>query len=295
VRPRSRLLLAAILVGGSIAVTAIPSEATLENQVFTSRPHRLKLSVPRGWRASDQSSYPGMLLWMRRSKPPGLMLLTSEILDDEAYCSWPAECRQQSDVLAAQYACALTAKLERAGFKIGPVQTGPREGELPSVWFEYDDGKKWLRQAVATFDAHAHTLILSAASAQQRGSHSRAFDQALRSLHSLPVEEVEVVPVVFDAAPAAPAGDAGSGNGSGTGTGTGTGTGSGSGSPDASTDDGGVDGVSGADPGLGSGSSAGSGAGSGSGSGSGSNIAAVEHRDTVHGRLTKRCPKEPPR
>src|SRR5512134_1145575 len=103
-------MIAAILVGAAIVATTMPSDATLEGQVFTSREHRVRLTAPRGWRASDQSSYPGVLLWMRRSKPPGLMMLTSELIDDAAYCSWPIECRQQNDVLAAQYACALAAR-----------------------------------------------------------------------------------------------------------------------------------------------------------------------------------------
>src|SRR6185503_812419 len=34
------------------------SAAELENQVFTSRADRLRIVVPRGWRASDQPSYP---------------------------------------------------------------------------------------------------------------------------------------------------------------------------------------------------------------------------------------------
>ena len=185
-----RPLVAAILVGGVIAMIALPSDATLEGQVFTSDTHRLRMTAPRGWRPSDQPTYPGVLLWMRRSKPPGLMLLTSETIDDEAYCSWPAQCRQQSELLAAQYACALAARLEHIGFKVGPVQTGPRDGELSSVWFEYEDGKKFMRQGVATDEARAHTLILSTSSSQQRGNHVRAFDQALRSMHPLAEEEV---------------------------------------------------------------------------------------------------------
>ena len=200
-RARGPLLVGVIGAVAAFLALAPDGDATLENQVFTSRAHRIRVSVPRGWRASDQSSYPGVLLWMRRSKPPGMMLLTSEAIDDAIYCAWPAQCRQLSDTLAAQYACALASRLEQMGFGVGPVQAGPRDGELPSVWLEYDDGKRWLRQAVASDDVMAHTLILSAGSAQQRASHARAFDQALRSVHPLADDEIEP-PAPIDARPA---------------------------------------------------------------------------------------------
>ena len=46
---------------------------------------------------------------------------------------------------------------------VGPSQAGPKENEeagLPSVWFEYDDGKHFLRQAVALDDDRAVSLVL---------------------------------------------------------------------------------------------------------------------------------------
>jgi hypothetical protein len=200
-RARGPILVGVIAAAAAFVALAPEGDATLENQVFTSRAHRIRVSVPRGWRASDQSSYPGVLLWMRRSKPPGMMLLTSEAIDDTIYCAWPAQCRQLADTLAAQYACALASRLEGMGFRVGPVQAGPRDGELPSVWLEYDDGKRWLRQAVASDDVLAHTLILSAGSAQQRAGHARSFDQALRSVHPLADDEIEP-PAPVDARPA---------------------------------------------------------------------------------------------
>src|SRR5687768_1449875 len=69
------------------------SEADLDNLVFTSKPDRIRMVVPRGWRATDQPSYPGLLLWMMRSQPPGQIVLTSEVFTRELYCSWPATCR----------------------------------------------------------------------------------------------------------------------------------------------------------------------------------------------------------
>src|SRR5215475_13049456 len=109
--PLALLAALAVVVG-----LARDSAADLDNLVFTSRPDRVRLIVPRGWRASDQASYPGLLLWMARSQPQGQIELTSEPFTDdrdgrELYCSWPVACRTSHDTLPSKYACALRAKL----------------------------------------------------------------------------------------------------------------------------------------------------------------------------------------
>lgn len=193
------------LVLGAISLVG-DSHAELENQVFTSRADRLRLVVPRGWRATDQPSYPGLLLWMMRSQPPGEIVLTSEPFTRELYCTWPIACRTSPDSLATKYACALRAKLQAQRMRVGPTQAGPKENDaagLPSVWFEYDDGKKFLRQAIAVGDDRAVSLVLAAPTNDARASHVRPFEQALRSLRALTREETEPeaeTPVV-DAAP----------------------------------------------------------------------------------------------
>lgn len=169
------------------------SAADLDGQVFTSRPDRLQLLVPRGWRVSDQKSYPGMLLWMARSQPQGQIELTAEDFTRELYCSWPVTCRTSRDPLpAAKYACALRTKLEAMHLRVGPIQAGPRENEaagVPSVWFEYDDGKHFLRQAIAMSDDRAFSLVLSTPTADARATHTRAFEQALRTMQLLTPEQ----------------------------------------------------------------------------------------------------------
>jgi hypothetical protein len=183
-----RRLIALVVV---LAISTTIAYAVIENSVFSSTKHDVRVGIPRGWRGSDQATYPGVLLWMRRSRPPGLIMLSSEQIDDAIYCSWPPECRSSSDQLSQQYACALVARLAQAKFRVGPVQAGPKDGKLPSVWFEYDDGRRWLRQAIATDDARAHSLVLSATSQTQRANHVRSFEQALRTLRSLSEEEAE--------------------------------------------------------------------------------------------------------
>ncbi len=203
----------AILVAVAAAIAATfelvgESRAELENGVFTSRPDQLRLVVPRGWRATDQPSYPGLLLWMMRSQPPGQIVVTSERFTRELYCSWPVTCRATSEPLASKYACAITTKLSAQRLKGGPVQAGPRDNDLagiPSVWFEYDDRKRFVRQAIAIGGGRAISLILSAPSGDARAAHVRAFDQTLRTLRLLTPEEA--APPA--ATPSPPPGDGG--------------------------------------------------------------------------------------
>jgi len=177
----------------ALAITTSVSDAELENQIFTSKKDRIRIVVPRGWRATDQPSYPGMLLWMLRSKPEGKMVLTAEPFTRTTYCSWPPECRASSDPLPTKLACALRQKLTAQRLRVGPVQAGPKENEaagMPSVWFELDDGKHFLRQAVALGEDRVVSLTLTAASAEARTAHVRAFEQALRTLRPLTLEEM---------------------------------------------------------------------------------------------------------
>jgi len=179
-------------LGLAAGVIVEDSAAELDNLVFTSRADRLRLIVPRGWRASDQPSYPGVLLWMARSEPQGQIQLTVETFTRALFCSWPVTCRTSHDALPSKYACALRPKLEAQRLKVGPVQAGPKDNEdagLPSIWFEYDDGKHFLRQAIAFSSDRAVSLVLSAPTSAARATHARAFEQALRTLHLLSAEE----------------------------------------------------------------------------------------------------------
>ncbi|HEX8108041.1 MAG TPA: hypothetical protein VF516_09960 [Kofleriaceae bacterium] len=184
------------------------SAADLENGVFTSRPDHLRMIAPRGWRASEQSTYPGLRLWMARSQPQGQIELTSEAFTRELYCSWPVPCRTSKEILPSKYACALRAKLTKLHMHVGPTEAGPKENEaagLPSVWFEYDDGRHFLRQAIAISSDRAFSLVLSAPTGDARATHTRAFEQALRTLQLLTPEEARSEAI--DAAPPVP-GDA---------------------------------------------------------------------------------------
>lgn len=201
-------LLAAIVFGLAILVEN-RADADLDpkgcqgpNQVFTSRSDRVRIVVPRGWCATEHPSYPGLLVSMIHNQPPGQILLTSEPFTRELYCSWPVACRNLT-TNTARYACALREKLTSVRMKVGPSQLGPKENELaglPSVWFEYDDTKRFLRQAIAVTGDRALSLVLSAPTADARAAHVRPFDTALRTLQILTAAESAAPPGSTDAA-----------------------------------------------------------------------------------------------
>jgi hypothetical protein len=209
------LVLALAAAAIALAVVEQPRAiADLENQVYTSKPDQLRMVVPRGWRATDQPSYPGLLLWMMHSQPDAHVVLTAEAFTRKQYCSWPIACRTSHDALPTKLACALRAQLEAAArqtgqpIHVGPTQAGPKENEaagMPSVWFEYDDGKRYFRQAVALTEDRTVSLLLATSSLEARAGYVRAFEMALRTLRPLTEEEA-----VAAAGPAAPTGiDAG--------------------------------------------------------------------------------------
>jgi hypothetical protein len=213
--------LAIALVGAAAIAIALallrssPASAELENSVYTSKLDQLRIVVPRGWRATDQPSYPGLLLWMMRSEPEGRIVLTSEPFTRDVYCSWPVRCQMSHDSLPAKVACALGSKLAvQSHVHVGPVQAGPKENEdagLPSVWFEYDDGHSFMRQALAIDGDHVVSLVLSASTAEARNAHVRAFEQALRTLRPLTAEELGAITgsaAPGSAGPRTPAGSA---------------------------------------------------------------------------------------
>lgn len=220
---RLRRLAFPLAIAAALAIAAgvlvEESAADLENLVFTSRPYRLRMVVPRGWRASDQASYPGLLLWMVRITPPASQIeLTAEEFTRDLYCSWPVPCRTSHDAPPSRYACALRRKLEAQHLRVGPIQAGPKENEtagLSSIWFEYDDGKHFLRHAIAFSSSpdRAISLVLSAPTSDARATNTRAFEQALRTLQLLTPEETARSSGVDAAAPSplgdAPPGDAG--------------------------------------------------------------------------------------
>ena len=109
------------------------------------------------------------------------------------------------DALPAKLACALAQQAGDAAASTSgrsrPARRRTRRPACRRVWFEYDDGKQFLRQAVAIDADHVVSLVLSASSTEARNAHVRAFEQALRTLRPLTAEEMGVL--AGSAAPAA--------------------------------------------------------------------------------------------
>ncbi|HTJ41233.1 MAG TPA: hypothetical protein VL463_04030 [Kofleriaceae bacterium] len=154
------------------------ARAAIDEDTFTSREADVRMVAPRGWRKSDQPSYPGILLWMIHEKPPGQMLLTVEDIGAPSRACWPKTCGH--DATVADFVCVLSTRLKDAGFTVGPVEDGR--------WFDYQQGKnatRFLRQGVVVLGHHAFTLILAAPTTNDRATNARIFDRALRSVRPL--------------------------------------------------------------------------------------------------------------
>jgi len=199
------LLAAAAL---AIAFLVEESSADLENpgrdtepRVFTSPRDQIRMVVPRQWYATDQPTYPGLILWMTRPQPPAQVILTAEAFTHDLYCTWPLQCRAMREPLTIQLACALRTRLAAQRLRVGPAQPGPKENAaagMPSAWFEYEDGKRFLRHAVALTADRVFSLVLSSPTSEARATHARAFEQMLRTLHPLTAAEAAVTATAAD-------------------------------------------------------------------------------------------------
>jgi hypothetical protein len=160
---RSRTV-AAALAALLAALSPTLARAELEGDSFRSDVWHVSLTTPRNWQASDQSSYPNILVLMVSASPRGKMLLSAERLD-----------RVRDAETYARNTAAVLAKL---GFTVGV----PRAHPTGAFWLEYDNGKAFLRQAFVVAGGYGYSLTLSADDVHGRTQHLRAFDATLRSL-----------------------------------------------------------------------------------------------------------------
>jgi hypothetical protein len=169
------------------------AQADVQNLVFAST-GGITINLPRGWRVSEQPSYPGVVLWLRRSVPNGTILVSNELTSKELVCSWPPECRDGTRSIAANYACAVTVGLKTRKTKMGAIENGPRDNiqaGFSSVWLEYNNQQRFVRQAFVMNGQRAITITLASTSAAGRAAHAREFDQMLRSVKSAAPKSVE--------------------------------------------------------------------------------------------------------
>ena len=143
------------------------ASADLTGDTFESEDWRVSLTGPKGWKLSDDTSYPSILLWMVHRRPDARMLFSAELL---------------VDVKDAQgYANQTAEGLKKLGFKVRAPQLHSATG---AYWMDFDDGKHFLRQAVLVpaQSAIGYSLTLSAPEIRSRGQLLRAFDDTLRSI-----------------------------------------------------------------------------------------------------------------
>jgi hypothetical protein len=187
-----RFVVGAALAASVIALVAHhvrDAEATLDDTAFSSREAGIRMALPRGWRASETPAYPGILLWLNHTQPPGELLLTVEDIGPDARHCWPADAqdgnvRCRDEATASAFLCVLRSRLAHAGFELGPIEEGR--------WFDFQERanpRRFMRQGVVVGGDRAFSLILGAPTTADRATHGRAFERSLRALRPVGASE----------------------------------------------------------------------------------------------------------
>lgn len=169
-----------LALGALVAIalgSARPARADLDGETFTSPEYGVRAEVPRGWRVSEVSGYPRVLLVMSRSTPPARLYVTIDPIVpgcrtelDAVFCS--------ADPTAA--VTRLRERLDATGFRI-TAQTLSRTPEL-----EYEAGDHFVRHALIVIDDHVVSVILATRSTSGRSSLRRVFDRLTQSVRAAP-------------------------------------------------------------------------------------------------------------
>jgi hypothetical protein len=159
-----RIGIGAIVLLSLVAI----SSADIDNSEFESAGWRVRMSAPKNWQLTEQTSYPNVLLWMVRHGPDGKMLLSAE------------EVSTGDDALG--YANRTSTLLEKMGFTMRAPQLHSATG---AYWIDFDNGRVYLRQAFIVANSIGYALTLSASDSRTRSQHLRAFDYALRSIRPI--------------------------------------------------------------------------------------------------------------
>jgi hypothetical protein len=178
-----------ILVGAALLLVvgagASSTDAEIEGGVFSSKSANIRLTLPRGWRWSDQATYPGIVLRMNRTRPRATILLAV----DPAPTTIDPSCENrppQTEGAAAQpyppemqAICQQSLALVKLGFTVSPIKEAARP------WFDYSTKDHELREGVFLAGGNVYTLVLAAETAAGRANYASTFDKALRGLRLL--------------------------------------------------------------------------------------------------------------
>ena len=167
---RVAMHLAALAALAALATTA---RADLDGDAFTSTDDGVRIEVPRGWRARDQSAYPHVLLTLSRSQPRARVLITIDPIvpgcrtePDAVFCS--------SDPPKAM--AALRERLDRLGVRV----TAQQDSRTPEL--EYEANRRYVRHALVIVGDRVVSVILSTARAEDRSGLRRMFDRLVQSV-----------------------------------------------------------------------------------------------------------------
>ena len=193
--------------GLSALALQAPRAQVVENQLFRDDKNGVALSVPRGWRASTQPIYPGVALWMSRSQPAATLFVSIEPTTQALVCSWPKPCRAPGNSLAATYACAVRDTVQRMRSQATASGRGGREASdagFDAQWLEYQNGQRFVRHAIFMNSQRAVSIVLATTSFDARATHTRTFEQMLRTVRTFtPTENVATPTAPNSAVPTA--------------------------------------------------------------------------------------------
>lgn len=180
----------ALAVAALVAI-ATPARADIEGDALVSTEHGVRLELPRGWRATEVSAYPGVVVRIARTTPRVTIFVTVDPVDGP--CSDPLRfCSRDADAAIG----VVRAQLVAAGFQI----TAQAQSRTPEL--EYQAGDRYLRHAVVLLGDRVVSVILAADSPATRAAQGRLFErltQTVRPLAVAPkrptsVDEREAVP-----------------------------------------------------------------------------------------------------
>lgn len=169
---RPRLVAAALAVG--LAAAPGGARADIQGDLLLAPEHGLRIELPRAWRASEVSAYPGVVVRLSRTQPRVTMVVTVDPLVGP--CSDPIRfCGPNADAAID----VLRLQLVAAGFEV-TAQTQSRAPEL-----EYQLGGRYLRHAVLVIDGQVVSVVLAADSPAVRAGQARAFERLTQSIRGL--------------------------------------------------------------------------------------------------------------
>jgi len=165
----------ALFALATLVALARPVGAELDGDVFTSTDDGVRIEVPRGWRASDHSAYPRVLLTLSRSKPRARIVVTIDPIVpgcrdvDVVFCS--------SDPAAAM--TRLRERLDRLGARV----TAQQQSRTPEL--EYEAPRRYVRHGLVVVGDRVVSVIVSTDTAEDRTALRRTFDRVMQSVRPL--------------------------------------------------------------------------------------------------------------